>query len=316
MGSFFKPKTQESTSKQENNPWAEQIPYLKDILKDSQTAYNDAKQTGYINQNPDIGNIYKDYLSGMQNSQGQVNQNMQPLIDNGLQLQQQSTQGYKDLMAGKQNFSNQDIINGANSYINNDLLNGQIQAATRGDVERFGSQAIQNREGEYNAGGYGQSGQILADTENKTALDNRVADVSSNMRNAAYQQGLGMSQGVLGNNQANYMAGLGGINSAVGQNFDLAGKLPSLYSSQNSILKDIGDMNMLNQQGIIADKIGQRDYMMELLGKYSSLVTPIAGMGGTSNGTQKTPGGSMFDKVLGAGQSAAGIYSGFGFGGK
>lgn len=315
MSSFFggKTKNQTSTQTQESKPWEVAIPYLKDILQQSQDAFNTAKNTGYINQSPDINSIYKDYLGSMQNSQNQLNSQMQPLINNGLNYNNQSAQGFQDLMYGKQNYTNQDIINGANSYINNDLLNSQIQAATRGDVDKFGSQAIQNRQNEYNAGGFGSSSQILADAKNNKALDDRIADVSSNMRNAAYQQGLVMSQGVLNQNLNNYLQGVSGIGNAANQNFTMAGNMPGLYTNQNSIQKQIADMNLLAEQGKIADATGQRDYMLELLGKYSSIVNPVAGMGGTSTGTTTSPqrGSSMFDKVLGAGQAAASIYQAF-----
>ena len=103
------------------------------------------------------------------------------------------TQGFQDIMNGKLNYSTGDIANGAGALINNDLLQQQITAATREDVRNFNEQTMPGIDSNANASGnINSSRTALKEAIAERGLNDRISDVSANMRGQAYQNALGM----------------------------------------------------------------------------------------------------------------------------
>lgn len=313
MGSIFKPKTQTSKSSQENNPWAPAQDDLKSILGEIGDWYDSAKNTGYISSTGDLSGIYGDYINALKDQSGQTNQGVNNLLNQASGANTGAYQGWSNAANGGLNYTTQDIVNGAQGLVNNDLLQGQIDATNRGIQRNLTEQAFTGID--RNAVGSGNLGSSRAGIAQAVAAreaSQQMADNESAIRSNAYNNALSQSQSVLNSNNANMLSGYQGL-SGLGNNF--ASQAGSYANSLNSGLSNLGQAASLEamlQQNNQANLIGERDYIANLIGQYYlPTAGTIGGMGGTTTGTQQTPGTSMFNSILGAGQAAGSIYSAF-----
>lgn len=316
MGSIFKPKTQTSKSKQENTPWAPAQDDLKNILGEIGDWYDSAKNTGYISSTGDLSGIYGDYINALKNQSGQTNQGVNDLLNQAGDANTGAYQGWSNAASGGLNYNTQDIVSGAQGLINNDLLQGQIDATNRGIQRNLTEQAFTGID--RNAVGSGNLGSSRAGIAQAVAAreaSQQMADNESAIRSNAYNNALSQSQSVLNSNNANMFSGYQGL-SGLGNN--LASQAGSYANSLNSGLSNLGQVASLEamlQQNNQANLIGERDYIANLIGQYYlPTVGTIGGMGGTTTGTQQTPGTSMFNSIIGGAQAAGSIYKNFGFG--
>lgn len=313
MGSIFKPKTQTSKSSQESTPWAPAQGDLKNILGEIGDWYDSAKNTGYISSTGDLSGIYGDYINALKDQSGQTNQGVNDLLNQAGSANTGAFQGWSNAANGGLNYTTQDIVNGAQGLINNDLLQGQIDATNRGIQRNLTEQAFTGID--RNAVGSGNLGSSRAGIAQAVAAreaSQQMADNESSIRSNAYNNALSQSQSVLNNNNANMLSGYQGL-SGLGNN--LASQAGSYANSLNSGLSNLGQAASLEamlQQNNQANLIGERDYIANLIGQYYlPTVGTIGGMGGTTTGTQKTPGTSMFNSILSGAQSAGSIYNSF-----
>lgn len=310
MGKFFKSSTQESSSKQEQNPWAPTQDGLKFGIDELKKQFDSISKQGYISQTGDLSGIYADYMKGLQGNIANAQNQTKPFLDQASQLINQGTAGFQDLMQGKQNYTTQDIANGASPLINNELLQGQIDAAVRGDVRNFNENIMPGIASQANqSGNLNSSRTAIKEAIAQRSLDDRKADVAANMRGQAYNNALGMSQSTLNNNTTNFMNGLNGVNGQAGNLLNFSNNL--LQSQQNALnpTMELAKIQELLQGNKQADLIGNRDFGMQQIQQYLNGLLPIAGLGGTTTGTQKTPGSSMFDKVVSGGSMVGSFFS-------
>lgn len=313
MGSIFKPKAQTSKSSQENNPWAPAQDDLKSILGEISNWYDSAKNTGYISSTGDLSGIYGDYISALKDQSGQTNQGVNNLLNQASGANTGAYQGWSNAANGGLNYTTQDIVNGAQGLVNNDLLQGQIDATNRGIQRNLTEQAFTGID--RNAVGSGNLGSSRAGIAQAVAAreaSQQMADNENAIRSNAYNNALSQSQSVLNNNNANMLSGYQGL-SGLGNN--LASQAGSYANSLNSGLSNMGQAASLEamlQQNNQANLIGERDYIANLIGQYYlPTAGTIGGMGGTTTGTQQTPGTSMFNSLVGGAQAAGSIYSAF-----
>ena len=308
MGSFFKSKSEEQKATSTSEPWKESIPYLKEILKDSQSWYKDAANTGYISETGDLSPLYSQYLNQLQGNIGTTQGMMKPYMDAVGQNYQGFNQFNQDALAGKYNYTNDDVVKGADAYMNNDLLQQQITAATRGDVRNVTENVLPGQTLDaMESGNLNSSRAAIANAVTERGLNDRIADTSATMRGSMYNNALSMSNSNLAQSQANKLQAGGNMlnsaNSALGFAGQMSG-LNDMYSGVNA-MGSIADINSQLQQQQQADKIGNRDYLGQLLGQYASFPTSIGGMGGTNVNSQMVKKPSGFQQALSvAGQGA------------
>lgn len=304
-------KSKPQTATTEKDPWKPSQEYLKDIMSQNKDWFKTAQDTGYISATGDLNPIYQQYLSALQGTGDQIKSQMDPLLQQGSNSLNQFSQFNQDALNGKYGYTNDQVVQGANSYINNDLLTAQIKAATQDDVRNFTENTMpQNTLDALGTGNLNSSRGAIMDAVAKRGLDDRVANVSANMRGQAYQNGLNMSnQNVLNNLQTQLGAGnnIGNISNMYMTN---AGNMGNLMNQYNNVqgLGQIADINAQIQGHKQGDLIGDRDYMGQLISQYANIPITIGGMGGTQTQTQSGGGGSTFGKIAGVGMAGLGAY--------
>ena len=107
------------------------------------------------------------------------------------------------------------------------------------------------------------------------------------------------------------MTGLNGVNGQANNMMNFANQYMQTQQGMLDPLKQAGALQEMLQGQKQADLIGGRDYNMSQLQNYLNGLLPIAGLGGTQTGTQKTPGSSMFDKVVSGAGAGASLFSAF-----
>lgn len=308
MGSFFKGSDGKQTT--ENNPWAPSIPHLDKILGEMGGWYDSAKNEGYISQTGDLNGIYGQYLNELQQSQQGVKDQTNQLWGQGVNGLDNTQAFYDKMMNGGGDISSSDITNMANDFINTDLLNGQIDAANRDTARNLMENELPGIDRQASAdGAMGSSRTGVSAAIAERGADEKMADTSATMRGQAYNNAMNQAQDVLSGNIQNQMLGAQGNMNATDKYFSASNGVGQ--NNQNALS---GFLNSAQLGGMLqganqADKIGNRDYLANLLGQYSNIATGIGGMGGTSNSTIKNPGTSMFDKLMQGGMLAAAAFS-------
>ena len=313
MGGLFKSKSQTSTSKQENNPWAPAQDDLKNILGEISNWYDSAKNTGYISETGDLSGIYGDYINALKGQSGLVQGGVNDLLNQASGANQGALSGWQNAANGGLGYTSQDIVSGANGLVNNELLQGQIDATNRGIQRNLTENVFTGID--RNAVGSGNAGSSRAGIAQAVAAREAsqvMADNEANIRSNAYNNALNQSQSVLNNNNSNIMSGLQGLGGIGNQLFNQAGQYANTQNSSLSNLGQVAGLEAMLQQQNQADQIGQRDFIANLIGQYYlPTAGTIGGMGGTSTGTKKTPGTSGFNSLLSGAQSAGSIWNQF-----
>lgn len=313
MGSLFKGKSQTSTSTSESQPWKPAQSNLKDVLGDINTWYNNAQQTGYISPTGDLSDIYSQYLSGLNNSAGNVNTQTNNLLNQGTQGTTNALNNYNNVANGSLNYSTGDIANAAGSLYNSDLVQKQIDAANRGIQQNLAEQTFTGIDRNAVAGGNAGSSragvaQAIAARDATQAMTDNANTITGN----AYNSAINTAANTLQNNTATQMAGYNGAANAANNLYNQGQTYAnSSLSGLNGYLSSAQLQQMLQGQQQ-TDAIGNRDYLANLISQYYLPVNgSVGGMGGTQNNTNTTPGSSMFGTLLGGASSAAQIYQGF-----
>lgn len=307
MGSFFKG----SDGKQESKPWDPAIPHLDKILGEMGGWYDSAKNEGYISQTGDLDSIYGNYLNELQQSQQGVKDQTNQLWGQGVNGLDNTQAFYDKMMNGGGDITSADITNMANDFINTDLLNGQIDAANRDTARNLMENELPGIDRQASAdGAMGSSRTGVSAAIAERGADEKMADTSAAMRGQAYNNAMNQAQSVLSGNIQNQMLSAQGNMNASGQYFNASNGVNQ--NNQNALG---GFLNSAQLGGMLqganqADKIGNRDYLANLLGQYSNIATGIGGMGGSS--TIKNPGTSMFDKLMQGGMVAGSMMGGAG----
>lgn len=290
----------------ESNPWAPSVPHLEKILSEMGGWYDSAKNEGYISQTGDLNSIYGDYLNQMQQMQGSATQTGQDMMNQGLEGLQGTQDFYNKLMNGGSDITSADITGMANDFIDNDLLQGQIDAANQDTVRNFTENTIPGIDrAAVDSGNMGSSRTGVSAAVAERGANEQMAATSATMRGNAYNNALNQAQTVLNGNVSNQMLGAqgqyNGSNNMIGQGSSWGSNMTNTMSP----MLQSAQMQAMLQQATQADKIGNRDYLANLLGQYSNIASGIGGMGGTSTTTQQSAGTSSFDKLLQIGGTAA-----------
>lgn len=348
------------TQVQTTQPWAPVQPYLIDAyrqLADMRAAgsnpYERAAEQAFHNQVGNLQNVgnqaVNNVLTGSQNAQGAatagagyVNQGiggmgalagqtaggatganaaLQQLLGYGAGgATQQGTQGAFDAM---------NTLQAAGDPANNQYFQSALQSAIRPVTEQFREQVLPGIQSAGNSvGQFGGSRQGIAEGLASRGYMDTIGDISANMGNQAYAQGLQATQAAGGLGQA--LANMGLTSSAqagqLGQGLaGLSGQLQSGIAGAGNQLFGTG-MNSLGQMTALAPtaqdaalglangyaSFGQLP--MQNIAQYLGLLNQGAGMGGTStmNSSANTgASGSRLTGALGGAASGAAIGSAF-----
>lgn len=297
MGSFFKGSDGKQTS--ESKPWDPAIPHLEKIMSEMGGWYDSAKNEGYISQTGDLNSIYGNYLNQLQQMQQGSAETGQGLMNQGLEGLKGTQSFYDKLMNGGSDITSADITNMAGDFINNDLLQGQIDAANRDTARNLMENTLPGIDrAAVDGGNMGSSRAGVAAAVAERGANEKMADTSAAMRGQAYNSALNQAQSVLTGNIQNQINGANnsylGANNMIGQGSSWGQNMTNTMSQSLTSAQLQAMLQGANQ----TDKIGNRDYLANLLGQYSNIASGIGGMGGTQTSTIKQPGTSMFDKLL------------------
>ena len=302
MGKVFSSsKPQQSTT--ESAPWEPAQGALKDILTELSGWYSSAKDQGYISSTGDLSGIYGDYLNALQGSQSGI----QDLWGQGQGALGGATDIYKQLASGGMSITPNQINEMAGKFVDSDLLQSQIEAATRDDVRNLTENLIPNIDRQAVASGnMGSSRAGVAQAVAQRGTEERISDTSAAMRGQATQNALNQAMGIASGNVQQQLAGVGGMGNSANQYFSAAGNYGNVMTGT---LGQIAGINQMTQGAAQADKIGERDYLYNLLGKYANIAGGIGGMGGTQTGTTSGGGSSTFDKLVSGGSMVGSFFS-------
>lgn len=313
MGSIFKPKTSTQKSTNESSPWQPAQDDLKNILGEIGNWYDSAKDTGYISQTGDLGSIYKDYLSGLSGITDQSQQGVQNLLNQSTQGTTGALTGYQNAATGGLGFSTSDIAKNAEALYDNDMIQKQIAAANQTIDETLKEQAFTGIDRDATASGnMGSSRAGIAQAiASRDAADRKATNANTITANA-YNNALSMAGNTLSGNRDSQLAGIGGLANTGSNAMSQAGQYTNSLMSSLAPLLESSQLNQSITAAGQADKIGERDFIANLIQQYYlPTAAGIGGLGGTSTGTSQSPGTSTFNSLLSAGSAAGSIYSAF-----
>lgn len=313
-----KSQTQKTSSKTENNPWGPAQDQLKDILSEAQKQY---EATGGLDGNwidkqfPDLTPEMKNSLQNLASS-GNLNQvadNINAITAGGASNVNNASNALTGLAQG--GITGQQVNDLAAQLYDSDTVNSQISNLTYDVNKNYDRQVQGLNQAAVSSGNMGSSRAgvaqgVMAGEANK-AIAKGTADIQNTARTNAYNQALGTLQGnqqtnlnaagqlgQLGMNQGSLQAGNAGIYQNILQNEATAANTTQTQAQGQA------ENNWFNQTG-------QANAGWDNLSKYLQIVGAIGGMGGTSTTTGKTTasggGGGMFNSILGAGSTGAGI---------
>lgn len=313
MGSLMKGKTSTSTQSQESSPWEPAQSSLKDILNNSNDWYNQAVDTGYISPTGDLSSIYSDYLSGLNGISSSTQSGTTNLLNQAGTSGTSALNGYTNAANGGLNYSTSDIADSAKSLYNNDVVDAQIAAANKQIDNTLNENTLtgidRNAVASGNAGSSraGVAQAIAARDAAQMKTDNANTITANN-----YNTALNTASNTLANNTQTQLAGLSG-NANLSNS--LASQAANYGTATTNSLSPLLQSSQLNQSITAAnqaDQIGNRDYIANLISQYSlPTAATIGGMGGSSTGTTKSPGTSMFNSLMSGGAAAGQMYSSF-----
>lgn len=307
MGSFFGGK--ENSTTQEEKPWEPSIPHLEKILGEMGGWYDSAKNEGYISQTGDLNSIYGDYLNKLQQTNGNAQQETTDAWNKGLEGLNGTQAFYDKMMNGGGDITSQDITNMAGDFIDSELLQSQIDAANQDTVRNFTEQTLPGIDrAAVDSGNMGSSRTGVSAAVAERSANEQMAATSAQMRGQAYNNALSQAQDILQGNLANQYGAAQGMGSNAENWFNASNGTSQMY--QNGLAGNLtaAQMQAMLQAQNQADKIGNRDYLSNLLGQYTNIAGTIGGMGGTVTTTGQ--GTSAFDKLLQVGNTAGQFFGG------
>lgn len=322
-GGIFGSKGTETSST--SAPWAAQQPYLQAGMTDAAYQYGQQRGSPYYQGNTyaQMDNHTQNALNGIYGYQGQGAANSSAVTGAGASQLGAGVNNSQHAVGALTGFNpldpTQANIHNAGMYANNPALNGAIDAASR-DVTRNLSE-VQLPGIARNAVGNGNlnsSRTGIAEGIAMRGAQDQIGDISSTMRNQAYQNGLGLSEQARATNQGDYLnaqnqagalsnqmvnSGYNGIQTGQGLQYDN-------YDAASAA----GGLQQQNQQGILNQGFqkwqGNDQRPWELLNKYQGAIT---GAGSYPSQTNSSGGGlqGAFQGALGVGASALGLYGSY-----
>ncbi len=306
------------TVTQNSEPWSQAQPYLQDIFRNSQQLY---RQGAEYYPGSTVVPFSNQTQQGMQGLENQYSQD--PI---GLQTAQNTLTGVANSNQNNpfiQNVQNAgQVQNNAGANVLQDFANnGQQNPFLDAQFNRAASQVRDNTSAMFSkAGRYGS-------VAHQDQLSDSLGDMANNFYGQAYETDANRRFGAaeaLGARQAGDInRNLGAQSTAAGLNqgansqaMQAAGMMPMLndYAGANNRgLIELGAMRegMAGQQ--LQDSMNRWNFGQnagwDLLNRYNSTVQPLAGLGGSSTGTQPSSGPSTLQTVAGLGMTAAGIFS-------
>lgn len=270
-------------------PWAPMEPYLTGLASDAKTLYGQTKDTPQ--QMTDIANRATQYgmdagqfaQQGMQAGKDAMGGGYDPLLQN---VDPTDTiggfQGMGELDPG---FAYAKLLSGE---VNNPFLNAQAGNITRNVTENLFENVLPGiRSGAQAVGGYGGSRQGIAEGLAIGKTNAGLSDTLSNLYGGAYENAQNRMQGAA-NTLGGYSVGQGQFNANLGMqqnqqgmqaaNQALGNRATGLGMMQGSYNFGQGGLNdAFNMQNTI------NNYPWQQMGRYQSVVQPLAGMGGSES---------------------------------
>lgn len=321
MGNLFGGSTKTTTSETaDSGPSKFQLPYLQDAFNGAQNNYNSSKNTPFYQ-----GDLY----AGMSDQQKQA---LQGQIDystkNGLGAADQLNQignnlsGYFDKagstlddylkQAGQD--PTQQITDAAGKYADNPYTQGMIDANSRDITRNLNESTLPGIDRQASGTGNINSSRagVAAGIAQRGAED-RIGDISAQIRGSAYSQGLNMAQ-----NDRNTQ--LGAMRDAANGYLGMAGQSVGALSAGAQAGSAAWDSINKANSALQGDKQGQldSDYAKwqgqdsresDLLNRYMSIVGGNQwGQSATSNGTSTSKqSGGILNSLMGGAALAGGL---------
>lgn len=304
LGGLFGSKGASKTAT--NAPWSAQQPYLQHGFAAGQTALDSATGMGSY-QGPRTAGLNQYQTQGYDGTASFAsNQGMGAA--SGLMQAGQGTLGsgqqFADNAAGLYGHFGQDptqqITQNAGQYANNPYLDGQIQAAQRDTMRNFSEQQMPGLDNSASASGNMNSSRTgVAQGIMQRGTQDRLGDISSQMRGNAYQNGLGMAQSQYNQNGSQQLNANGQLLSAgnFGRIATDAG-LNAGYSANDALTRagmgyQTQDQNTIN--GNITGFKDKQNTGLDLVNKYMQGVN-----GSFGSQTQSQSGGGLGGALQGA----------------
>lgn len=312
--------SQGSSSTMSSKPWKVQAPYLERGFGYAEDAYKNAVDAGYY-EGPRVANLDPYTQAGLNMTgnfalgQGaNASNTMMGIGMDGLNTGTEYANNARNLLANYQNGDPSKYALGmANTFSSNPYVDQMITASTR-DISRnlYENQLPSLM---YNAAGSGNLNSTRTGTGSiaegllRRGAEDRMADISANIRSGLFNQGLnsGLNQyntnftnSLAGNNQllnsANWAGnmvsnGMQGMYNAG----DAAAKVGQVYQqqAQNQINADMGAFN--------EQKMGGLDLVKQYMGA----------IGNPVNGSSTTTSGGGATGALGGAAAGLGLYNNF-----
>lgn len=296
MGGKDKTTTQTGTS----GPWAPQQDYLKYGFGQAQDAYNAANGLGTYSGQRVAGlnpfqtqgyNAAGNFGLGQGYDMGMNQANTGNDLLSGLSSYQNNA---NNLFGQYQNGdANQYALNTANQFANSPFLNGQIDAASRDITRNLNEQALPAALRSQVAGGNVNSTRAgVQDAILQRGAQDRIGDISSQMRGNAFNQGLTSGLNQYNQNLSNLLSTNNQLyNSGQAGSSLLNNGLSNVFSGLNNATAAGQGFQTQDQNVLDANRQAfseQQNNQLDLLSKYMGLVN--GNYGSQSTSTSTTPG--------------------------
>lgn len=322
MGKLFGSSKTTSTSTSTSQPWKVAIPMLEKALNSATELFD---EQGGINSEwidkeladltPEMQQSVKDLISS-----SEVKDSLKSASEaakSGLSGIESSNNLLQNLA---KNGINADQINDMSGKLyDSTLVQSQIDQVGKDVRDQLGASIKGINQNATASGNMGSSRAGVAEGVAKGKAADAIAEGSANIQNSARQSAMNQAMSTLQGNQqtslnaANQLGSLG-VNSAQlqqstanGYNQTLQNQLTGSGILQNQA-QNVANNNWIN-------KVGDKQAGWDALSNYTNIVGGIGGMGGTSSGTATQGGGgnSLFNNILGAGSTIAGMGNSFGW---
>jgi hypothetical protein len=311
-----------TTTKTETTPWAPQATALQDVFKKAGGLYASKEGTPwyqgdlYANMDPATANAIKGMLSY---TQGQGADSAGQLTSTGSNMLGANAAGFNGAVGNVASMAGQDPtranITSAGAYADNPYLSGQIDAASRDVRRNLTEDTLPSIDrAAVGSGNINSSRAGIASGITMRGAQDQIGDIASNMRGAAYSQGLNLAENARTANMGamNNAASLYG--SGVGQGADLMGQGNNMATGGFKDAIGAGQIIQQDQQGQNDADLqrwqGNDTRAADLLDRYYNIIGN-QNWGGTQTSTGKTS-GNIFGQISGAVATAAGAIAGGG----
>lgn len=275
MAGFFSPTqtqsgTQNTNQTQQQDPWAQQQPYLLNAFGGAQDAYNKAQSSAPNNfvasQNPQVRAFYQSLL-GQAGGAGDLMNAGSSAFTSGI-----------NGLSGFNPTSFSQVMSDANTAANDPSVQGRIDASTR-DARTAASDALRlNNQTSAMSGNINSSRAGARDAVIGDRLAQTVGGISSNIRGDAFNTGLNASLNRAGSTDTSRLGALGAL----------------LNGGSGAMSSSSGLFNMANT-GATGLQSGDQSTIDNDIARWSSLFQPansLYGIVGGSNWGGTTTGNS------------------------